>query len=165
MKQEKTPEAGLISRTPFPASRKIYVKGQLHDIAVAMREISLSDTKIHNGFGLTEPNPPVTVYDTSGPYTDPEANIDVKKGLPRLREQWIRGRQDVIQLQQITSDYGQQRLADDKLDSLRFSHLNMPYKAINGANVSQMHYAKKGIITAEMEYIAIRENQRIDLLN
>ena len=86
MKVEKTPNGQVISRTPFPASRKIYVKGQLHDIEVAMREITLNDTKIHNGFGLTEPNPPVTIYDTSGPYTDPDAHIDVKQGLPRLRK-------------------------------------------------------------------------------
>jgi len=165
MKNEKTPDAQVISRTPFPASRKVFVKGQIHDIAVAMREISLSDTKIHNGFGLTEPNAPVTIYDTSGPYTDPEAEIDVKKGLPRLREQWITGRRDVEQLDHISSDYGQMRLGDEKLDHLRFAYASKPYKAVKGANVSQMHYAKKGIITAEMEYIAIRENQRIDLLN
>ncbi|MEJ2882417.1 phosphomethylpyrimidine synthase ThiC [Pedobacter sp. GR22-6] len=165
MKVEKTPTEQVISRSPFPSSRKIHVKGQLHDIAVAMREISLSDTKIHNGFGLTETNPPVTVYDTSGPYTDPEAHIDVREGLPRLREKWITDRKDVEQLEHISSDYGQQRLADNKLDALRFAYIKRPYKAIKGANVSQMHYAKKGMITAEMEYIAIRENQRIDLLN
>jgi len=82
MKQEKTPNQEVISRSPFPASRKIFVPGKIHDIQVAMREISLSETKIHNGFGLTEPNPPVTVYDTSGPYTDPNAVIDVKKVYP-----------------------------------------------------------------------------------
>lgn len=165
MKQEKIPQEHVISRSPFPASKKIWVKGQLHDIEVAMREVSLSDTKIHNGFGLTEPNAPVTIYDTSGPYTDVNADIDVKKGLPRLREKWITGRKDVEQLDHITSDYGQLRLADKSLDSLRFAYVSKPYKAIKGSNVSQMHYAKKGIITAEMEYIAIRENQRIDLLN
>jgi phosphomethylpyrimidine synthase len=165
MKQEKIPQEHVISRSPFPASKKIWVKGQLHNIEVAMREVSLSETKIHNGFGLTEPNAPVTIYDTSGPYTDADADIDVKKGLPRLREKWIKDRKDVEQLDHISSDYGQFRLADSKLDSLRFAYVSKPYKAINGANVSQMHYAKKGIITAEMEYIAIRENQRIDLLN
>ncbi len=92
MKQEKTPNTAVISRSPFPASNKIFVPGKIHNIQVAMREIRLTDTKIHNGFGLTEPNPPVTVYDTSGPYTDPNAVIDVKKGLPRIREQWIKGR-------------------------------------------------------------------------
>ena len=111
-----------------------------------MREISLTETKIHNGFGLTEPNPPVTVYDTSGPYTDPNAVIDVRKGLPRLREQWIKGREDVTQLDQLSSAYGQQRLADDKLDALRFNYTTKPYKALPGANVSQMHYAKNNSI-------------------
>jgi phosphomethylpyrimidine synthase len=164
MKQEKLPNEQVISRSPFPASRKIYVKGQLHDIEVAMREVQLSDTKIHNSFGLTEPNRPVTIYDTSGPFTDPDADIDVKKGLPRLREQWIKVRKDVEQLDYISSDYGQMRLADGQLDHLRFAYISKPYRAVTGANVSQMHYAKKGIITAEMEYISIRENQRIDLL-
>lgn len=163
-KQEKIPDGQVISRTPFPASRKVYVKGRLHDIEVAMREISVSDTRIHNGFGLTEPNVPVTVYDTSGPYTDPAVEIDVRKGLPMLRENWIRDRMDVTELAGVSSAYGQMRLADERLDSLRFSHLSRPMKAVEGGNVSQLHYAKKGIITAEMEYIAIRENQRIDLL-
>jgi len=165
MKVEKTPDDQVISRTPFPASRKIFVKGQLHDIEVAMREISLSETKIHNGFGLTEKNPPVTIYDTSGPYTDPAAVIDVKAGLPRIREKWIAGRGDVDKLEQISSDYGAARLHDPSLDHLRFAFQHQPYRAKPGANVSQMHYAKKGMITAEMEYIAIRENQRIDLVN
>lgn len=165
MKKEKTPGEQIISRTPFPASRKIFVKGQLYNIDVAMREISLDDTRIHNGFGLTSPNPPVTVYDTSGPYTDVNATIDVKRGLPRLREKWITDRQDVTQLANISSEYGQSRLCDPKLDELWFNYAAKPYRALKGANVSQMHYAKKGIVTAEMEYIAIRENQRIDLLN
>ncbi|WP_158796013.1 phosphomethylpyrimidine synthase ThiC [Pedobacter sp. L105] len=165
MKVEKTPDEQVISRTPFPASKKIFVKGELHDIEVAMREISLSETKIHNGFGLTEKNPPVTIYDTSGPYTDPDEVIDVKAGLPRLRERWITGRGDVEKLEQISSAYGTERLADTTLDSLRFAFQHQPYRATAGSNVSQMHYAKKGIITAEMEYIAIRENQRIDLVN
>ncbi len=165
MKTEKVPDQQVISRAPFPASRKVYVKGKLHNIEVAMREVSLTPTKIHNGFGLTSPNHPVTIYDTSGAYTDPDFNIDIKKGLPKLREQWITERRDVEQLSHISSDYGQGRMADKSLDYLRFAHISKPYRATNGANVSQMHYAKKGIITAEMEYIAIRENQRIDLLN
>ncbi|SES22340.1 phosphomethylpyrimidine synthase ThiC [Pedobacter rhizosphaerae] len=163
MKNQKETISGQISRDPFPASKKVFVKGQLHDIEVAMREISLTETKIHNGFGLTEPNTPVTVYDTSGPYTDVNAEIDVKLGLPKLRESWITKREDVEQLEGLSSAYGQQRLADEKLDGLRFAHINKPFRAKKGMNVSQMHYAKKGIITAEMEYIAIRENQRIDL--
>lgn len=160
MKTEKIPDEQMISRKPFPASRKIYVKGQIHDVSVAMREVSLGDTRIHHGFGLTEPNAPVTVYDTSGPYTDPELTIDIRKGLPRLREKWITDRKDVEQLECISSVYGRQRLSDERLEQLRFSFTSRPYRAIHGHNVSQLHYARKGIITPEMEYIAIRENQR-----
>ena len=164
MKTEKTPGEQVISRTPFPASRKVYVKGHIHNIEVAMREVELSETKLHGRFGETEPNAPVTIYDTSGPFTDPDIEIDVKQGLPRLREQWIVDRGDVEQLPAISSDYGNLRANDQKLDALRFAHISKPYKAKPGMNVSQMHYARKGIITPEMEYIAIRENQRIDLL-
>jgi phosphomethylpyrimidine synthase len=165
MKQEKTPDQQVISRTPFPASRKVYVQGQIHNIEVAMREISLTETKIHNGFGLTEKNPAITVYDTSGPYTDPNVHIDVKAGLPRIREEWISKRGDVEKLDQISSLYGAERLADPDLEKLRFAFQHRPHRATSGKNVSQMHYAKNGVITAEMEYIAIRENQRIDLVN
>ncbi|MBG6235279.1 phosphomethylpyrimidine synthase [Pedobacter sp. CAN_A7] len=165
MKTQTTPTEQVISRAPFPGSRKVYVKGQLHPIEVAMREVVLDDTKLHGRFGETEPNAPVTIYDTSGPFTDPNINIDVKQGLPRLREQWIVNRGDVEQLDVISSDYGNLRAKDQKLDALRFAHINKPYKAKPGMNVSQMHYARKGIITPEMEYIAIRENQRIDLWN
>ncbi|MEB0261981.1 MULTISPECIES: phosphomethylpyrimidine synthase ThiC [unclassified Mucilaginibacter] len=164
MKTEKIPNEQVISRTPFPASRKVYVKGQLHNIEVAMREVSLSETKLHGRFGETEPNAPVTIYDTSGPFTDPDIEIDVKQGLPRLREKWIVDRGDVDQLKAISSDYGNLRANDQNLDALRFAHISKPYKAKPGMNVSQMHYARNGIITPEMEYIAIRENQRIDLL-
>jgi phosphomethylpyrimidine synthase len=164
MKTEKIPAGQVISRTPFPASRKVYVKGQLHNIQVAMREVSLSETKLHGRFGETEHNAPITIYDTSGPFTDPDIEIDVKQGLPRLREQWIVDRGDVEQLEHISSDYGNQRANDQNLDALRFAHISKPYKAKPGMNVSQMYYARKGIITPEMEYIAIRENQRIDLL-
>lgn len=164
MKTERVPTEQLISRTPFPASRKIYVKGNIHNIHVAMRQINLQETKIHNGFGLTETNPPVIVYDTSGPYTDSDIKINVRKGLPKLRQQWILGRNDVDQLANISSAYGKQRLADHKLDELRFIRNAHPLKAKAGKNVSQMHYARQGIITPEMEYIAIRENQQIELL-
>lgn len=160
-KQETTPTDKSITRAPFPASKKIYVKGKIHDIEVAMREVSLDDSHaIGNGEPLK--NPPVTIYDTSGPYTDLNIEIDVKKGLPQLRQQWILDRNDVEELPGITSEYGKKRLVDDKLDYLRFTHLKKPLKAKAGHNVSQMHYAKKGIITPEMEYIAIRENQKID---
>jgi phosphomethylpyrimidine synthase len=164
MKAEKIPGEQVISRTPFPASRKVYVKGQIHNIEVAMREVSLSDTQLHGRFGETEPNAAVTIYDTSGPFTDPNIEINVKEGLPRLREQWIVDRGDVEKLDHISSDYGNKRANDSGLDALRFAHISKPYKAKPGSNVSQMHYARKGIITPEMEYIAIRENQRIDLL-
>ena len=164
MKNEKVPGEQVISQTPFPSSRKVYVKGQIHNIQVAMREVSLSDTKLHGRFGAIEPNAPVTIYDTSGPYTDPNVRIDVKQGLPRLREQWILNRGDAEQLDHISSEYGEQRAHDKSLDALRFAHVSKPYRAKSGMNESQMHYAKKGIISPEMEYIAIRENQRIDLL-
>jgi len=152
-----------ISRQPFPNSKKVYIDGELHPIKVAMREITLSDTKLANG-GV-EKNPAVTVYDTSGPYTDPNAEINVRKGLPRIREQWILDRNDVEELTEISSDYGKERLNDEKLNHLRFEYLHKPMRAKKGANVSQLHYAKKGIITPEMEYIAIRENQRIEGLS
>ncbi|RDV16986.1 phosphomethylpyrimidine synthase ThiC [Pontibacter diazotrophicus] len=162
MRQDKTPTASTITRTPFPSSRKVYVPGQLYNIRVAMREISLEDT-VHKFLGVEErqQNPAVTVYDTSGPYTDEDVTIDVRQGLGRLREEWILNRGDVEQLPGITSEYGQERLNDATLDELRFRYLSKPYRAKAGQNVTQLHYARKGIITPEMEYIAIRENQRL----
>ena len=127
-----------------------------------MRQISLSPTKLSNG--QVEINPPVTIYDTSGPYTDESMLVDIRKGLPRLREQWILDRQDVTQLATITSEYGQRRLSDPSLDELRFAYSHKPKVAQADCNVTQLHYAKKGIITPEMEYVAIRENQRIEQL-
>ena len=162
-KAEVTPSEKSITTTPFPNSKKVFVKGELHDINVAMREITLTDTKV-NGKSVAK-NKPVVVYDTSGLYTDANATIDIQKGLPRLREEWIMKRGDVEQLDDISSDYGHERLAKKEIDHLRFQHIKKPLRAKNGANVSQMYYAKKGIITAEMEYIAIRENQMIDKLN
>ena len=168
MKKEKLPSEKSITTTPFPASKKIYVKGKLHNIKVAMREISISNgipkkneavTPLSFGEGL---GVRLTVYDTSGPYTDPNIFIDVKKGLAPIREKWILQRGDVDQLKGFSSAYGNQRMNDASLDSLRFEHLRKPLKAKAGCNVSQMYYAKKGIITPEMEYIAIRENQMID---
>ena len=158
---EKLPTSETITRQPLSGSRKVYVPGQLHDIQVAMREISVSDTISHPS-GRRIPNTPVTVYDTSGPYTDPSAVIDLQKGLPRLREAWIRDRQDVDDLPGFSSTYCQQRMADQSLDALRFEHIRKPLRAKDGQNVTQLHYARQGIITPEMEYIAIRENQRID---
>ena len=137
-----------MDQKPFPSSRKIYIKGVLHpEIQVPMREISLDS-----------PNPPVYVYDTSGPYTDPAAALDIKKGLEPIRESWIKKRQDIEELPSQTSIYGIARLTDKSLDPLRFQLKRKPLRAKHGLNVSQMHYAKKGVITHEMEYIAIREN-------
>ena len=136
---------------PLPNSRKVYV-GKLR---VPMREVSQSDTP--SMFG-GERNPPVYVYDCSGPYTDPAAKIDIRKGLPALREPWIVERKDSELLQGPSSAFGRERLADAKLAELRFDLHRKPRRAVPGENVSQMHYARKGIITPEMEYIAIREN-------
>lgn len=158
-------EASTITTSPFPASRKIFVPGQIHNIRVAMREISLSDSPAafsRNGGFDTVPNPPVTVYDTSGPYTDPDVTIDVRKGLAPLRASWIMDRGDVERLPELSSVYGRKRLEDPALDNLRFSHKATPLRAKQGSNVTQLHYARKGIITPEMEYIAIRENQRYE---
>lgn len=166
MKKEQTPETTIISRNPLTGSKKIYVHGELHDIQVAMRqiELSLTEHKLKNDVSSTR-NEAVTVYDTSGPYTDPNIAIDLKKGLNRMREQWILKRGDVEQLNDFSSAYCRERLATKSLDAFRFEHFKKPLRAKPGCNVSQMHYAKKGIITAEMEYIAIRENQQIELLN
>src|SRR5690606_10290846 len=151
-----------ITNHPFPNSKKVFIPGNLHPIQVAMREISLSPTKLSNG-GL-EINPAVTIYDTSGPYTDVNCEIDIRKGLERIRDQWILDRNDVEILEGISSAYGQKRLHDSSLDDLRFAYNHRPKRAAEGQNVTQLHYAKKGIITAEMEYVAIRENQRIEQL-
>jgi phosphomethylpyrimidine synthase len=161
MKKDVSPGQHVISRDPFPASRKIYVPGRLHPIKVAMREISLEDTRDTFTQSVTA-NPPVTVYDTSGAYTDPAIAIDVREGLPRLRESWVEGRGDTEQLEAISSIYGRRRLEDESLNGLRFTHLRAPRKGKAGQVVTQLHYARKGIITPEMEYIAIRENQRIE---
>jgi phosphomethylpyrimidine synthase len=159
---EKTPQEQSITVTPFPRSKKVYVRGAMHDVRVAMREIELDDT--HRLGGTMEKNPPVTVYDTSGPYTDPAKRINVREGLERLREQWIVGRGDVEQLSDVSSEFGKTRLLNSDLEHLRFEHIKKPLRAKPGKNVSQLHYARKGVITPEMEYIAIRENQRIEEL-
>jgi len=138
----------------FPSSRKIYVGGKIYpELRVPMREIAQT---------LPGENPPIPVYDTSGPYTDPNISLDVHKGLPLLREPWLKGRMDCEELPAITSEYGKKRLADVALDSLRFHSRRKPLRAKSGRNVSQMHYARKGIITQEMEFIAIRENMLAD---
>ncbi|OWW24121.1 phosphomethylpyrimidine synthase ThiC [Zobellia sp. OII3] len=161
-KRDTAPKEGQITRHPFPNSKKIYVSGKIHpELKVAMREITLSDTK-DSLTGKLTPNEPVTVYDTSGPYTDPEKEINVHNGIERIREPWILDRGDVERLEGFSSEYCNQRLKDPSLDHMRFSHLKTPLRAKKGKNVTQLHYAKQGIITPEMEYIAIRENQRID---
>ncbi|MFZ1672361.1 MAG: phosphomethylpyrimidine synthase ThiC, partial [Nitrospira sp.] len=152
------PSTARLTTTPFAASRKVHVDGTLPGVRVPMREISLTPTQSANGQGPT-PNQPITIYDTSGPYTDPNVTIDVRAGLPPLRRAWIESRRDTEELSQVTSQYGRQRAADPKLADLRFTHIRKPLRAKAGHNVSQMHYAKKGIITPEMEFIAIRENQ------
>ncbi|MDF1529734.1 MAG: phosphomethylpyrimidine synthase ThiC [Sedimenticola sp.] len=143
---------------PFPGSRKIYIQGSRPDIQVPMREITLTDTPATFG---AEPNPPVLVYDTSGIYTDPNAKINLKEGLPEIRRNWIEERGDTEQLSGVSSAFTLQRKENSELDILRFAHLREPRRAKAGANVSQMHYARKGIVTPEMEYIALRENMRL----
>ncbi|MBP7581222.1 MAG: phosphomethylpyrimidine synthase ThiC [Vogesella sp.] len=140
---------------PLPNSRKIYVGGSRPDIRVPMREISQADTPTQFG---GEANPPIYVYDTSGPYTDPQAQIDIRSGLPALRAAWITERDDTQLLPGQSSDYGRAREADPKLADLRFNLTRQPRRAKPGLNVTQMHYARRGIITPEMEYVAIREN-------
>ncbi|MBH1983368.1 MAG: phosphomethylpyrimidine synthase ThiC [Burkholderiales bacterium] len=142
---------------PLPNSRKIYVEGSRPDIRVPMRRISQSDTEASFG---GEKNPPIYVYDTSGPYTDPDVQIDIRSGLDTPRLPWIMERADTEELPGPTSDYGIARLADPKLAELRFNLHRKPRRAIAGKNVTQMHYAKRGIITPEMEFVAIRENMR-----
>jgi phosphomethylpyrimidine synthase len=146
----------------LPNSRKVYVEGSRPDIRVPMREISQSDTPAGMG---AEKNPPIYVYDTSGPYTDPAVKIDIRSGLAPLREKWIVERNDTELLPDLTSAYGRTRAADPKLAELRFNLKRRPRRAKAGMNVSQMHYARRGIITPEMEYIAIRETQRRDGLS
>ncbi|MBH2035490.1 MAG: phosphomethylpyrimidine synthase ThiC [Pseudomonadales bacterium] len=145
---------------PFPRSEKIYVQGSRPDIRVPMRQISLDDTSTDFG---AEANAPVLVYDTSGPYTDPAVTIDVRKGLADVRSAWINDRNDTELLDGLSSNFGLERLADPELTAMRFAHVRNPRKARAGANVSQMHYARQGIITAEMEYVAIRENMKLEV--
>ncbi|MDB5985538.1 MAG: thiC, partial [Nevskia sp.] len=165
MTQSRADELSEEVRKPFPRSRKIYVQGSRADLRVPMREISQTDT--HSASGDVA-NPPLTVYDTSGPYTEPATAIDLLSGLAPLRSAWIAERGDTEELRGPTSIFGRIRAADDKTRHLRFSHIRKPLRArsINGAgaNVSQMHYARRGIITPEMEYIAIRENIRVQEL-
>ena len=150
-----------ITKITYPSSKKVYMQGSVYpDIKVGMRQVTLTPTVTvdENGEKHFQENPPVTLYDTSGAFGDENQTVDLKKGLPRLREKWILDRGGVEQLKEITSDYGKKRLADKSLDSLRFEHIRLPYRAKKGSQISQMYYAKQGIITPEMEYVSIREN-------
>lgn len=146
---------------PIPGSRKIFVQGSQADLRVPMREIALTRTPTMFG---GEDNPPITVYDTSGPYTDPDIHIDLASGLAPLRAGWIEARGDTEALPQLSSEFGRDREHDAKLAAVRFPNRRLPRRAKAGANVSQMHYAKRGIVTPEMEFVAIRENQRLGML-
>lgn len=144
----------------YPNSEKIYINGSIYpEVKVGMRKVTLTPSvSIINGKRVMNENQPIYIYDTSGPYSDPKSIIDLKKGLPRLREKWIANNENIEILSSLTSEYGKKRLEDCNLDYLRFSHLKLPYRAKKGENITQMYYAKKGIITPEMEYVAIREN-------
>jgi phosphomethylpyrimidine synthase len=143
----------------FDASEKVYVEGKIHPIKVGMRKVSLTDTIVD---GKAEKNGDVLLYDTSGFYTDPNVKIDIKKGLPRFRDEWLKNRKDLEKLTEYTSKYSNLRLEDESLKGLRFGIDHLPYVAKKGEEITQMALAKKGIITPEMEYVAIRENQLIE---
>ena len=153
-------------RISYPNSEKIYIPGEINKIRVGMRKIKLLDTVVvtPDGEKVHKKNNPVIVYDTSGPYSDPKISINLREGLPRIREEWYARRKDLVQLDSLTSRYGQARLADRELDSIRFPKRHLPVKAKEGKNITQMYYAKKRIVTPEMEYVAIRENQQIEAL-
>ncbi len=149
----------------YPGSEKVYVEGKIHPIKVAMRRVNLTPTvKIIDGEKMTRQNGSVYVYDTSGVYTDPEVKININEGLPRLREEWLKKRDDLEQLPHITSDYGRMREADKSLDNIRFAHRYAPLRGKEGKGITQMALAKQGIITPEMEYVAIRENNNAEAL-
>ena len=144
----------------YAHAEKAYMHGTMFPyIKVGMQKVNLTPTvNIVNGEKVATPNAPVYIYDTSGPFSDPDIEIDLKKGLPRMRESWITGRGDVEQLPSITSEYGKMRRDDKSLNHLRFEHIALPYRAKAGKAITQMAYAKAGIVTPEMEYVAIREN-------
>ncbi len=149
---------------PYPGSRKIYVPGSRGSIRVPMREVVQTPTKAHDdsGAAIDLPNPPITLYDTSGLYTDADAAVDIRKGLPPLRLDWIRERGDTVELDEPTSPYARTRQTDLSLEPVRFERVRKVLRARTGARVTQMHYARRGVITPEMEFVAIRENMRLD---
>lgn len=153
-------------RIKFPRSEKVYLSGKLFpEIRVGMRKVEqVPSTTFEGEKKVITPNPHVYIYDTSGPFSDPDIEIDLKKGLPRLREEWILNRGDVEQLPEISSEYGRMRRDDGSLDHLRFEHIALPYRAKAGRHITQMAYAKQGIVTPEMEYVAIRENMNCEEL-
>ena len=158
-------EINDINVQSYPGSEKTYLKGKIYDIKVPVRRINLTPTvKIVDGERVVTENAPVYVYDTSGVYTDPDVQIDINKGLPRTREEWISRRDDLEQLDGISSDYGREREADKSLDAIRFSHRHAPRRAKEGKEITQMALARQGIITPEMEYVAIRENMNNEAL-
>jgi phosphomethylpyrimidine synthase len=149
----------------YPGSEKVYMEGSIHPVRVAMRKVNLTPTvTIAGDEKITRDNAPVYVYDTSGVYTDPDVKIDINSGIPRIREKWIAQRSDLERLDGITSEYGRQREVDKSLDSIRFAHRHAPYRAKEGKEITQMALAKQGIITPEMEYVAIRENMNAEAL-
>jgi len=158
---KKTSQLSTEVTKPFPKSRKLYVEGSRPDLRVPVREICQDETLTS---GQPETNPSIYVYDTSGPYTDPEAKIDLMAGLPALREKWIEERADTEMLDGPTSAYGRERQNDPELANLRFEHIRAPRRAKSGKNVTQMHYARQGIITPEMEFVAIRENNMLQVM-
>ena len=148
-----------INVSQYPGSTKKYVEGKIHPIRVAMREVHQHPTvTIEKGKRIEHPNEDITIYDTSGPYTDPNIEIDINKGLPRIREKWVDKRNDTVVLEDITSNYGKLRRNNKDLDPIRFPVFHRPRKAKEGKRVTQLYYARQGIITPEMEYVAIREN-------
>ena len=158
---KKTTQLSEDVTRPFPNSRKIYIEGSRPDIRVPMRQVEQADTAASFG---AEKNPPITVYDTSGPYSDPEASIDLLAGLADVRACWINDRADTDVLDGPSSAFGQERQSNPELAHLRFEHIRTPRRALAGRNVSQMHYARQGVITPEMEYVAIRENLLLESL-
>jgi phosphomethylpyrimidine synthase len=155
---------GGISRGPLPESQKIYARGTLHPfLRVPMRQINQTPTRLgHGPTARAVQNPSLVIYDSSGPYTDPTAAIDVRKGLEPTRLDWIRAREDVQELAQVSSEYGRLRLADERLNAVRFQNRRKPLVARSGSAVTQLHYARRGIVTPEMEFVALRENQRLE---
>ena len=159
-------EGTRITRDTFPGSRKVFIEGSHPSIRVPFREIRQSPTRVSAPDGTTreEANPPLCVYDTSGPYTDPDVEIDVHRGLDPIRREWILERGDVEELDGVSSDFARRRASDPSLERVRFQRARPPLRATSGRHVTQMAYARRGEVTPEMEYVAIRETQRLEEL-